>query len=478
MSKILMIATGPLLEDGVRFFSGQCLRTLQFAQPLIEAGHEIDLYTHPISAVGFEPSRDPIMEGATFEGLKYHRFNASDEAMLLDCLHAALERFRPDALLGVNAFPSHLACCLKTDLPVWCDLNGYALVEAQTRARVYDDDWILGHFHRYELSVARRADRFSTVSTPQKHALLGELALVGRMSRFTFDYEFASVIPNAVARRFVELGARTRAQATHDSGEFRILWSGGFNTWTDIDTLVDGVTRAMERDPSIRFVATGGAIDGHDERTYHRFRARIEASPLASRFDLRGWVEAARVDELLLACDLGINIDARNYETLFGARNRLTTMLACGLPILTTRGTEISRDLIARGLAIGIDMGDAVGLAGALCHAAAHRDDLRAMGRRGRDFALAEYDARHTIRECLEWMKAPAWAPDNAERVRRGGPLPLPRRPLNAVEAPLAALDETPLDDLLRDRRDLRLLRSRRLFKVAKSIKNALGRGD
>ena len=48
---------------------------------------------------------------------------------------------------------------------------------------------------------------------------------------------------------------------------FVVLWSGGYNVWSDIETLLQGLEKAMDEQPSIHFLSTGGAISGHDDAT-------------------------------------------------------------------------------------------------------------------------------------------------------------------------------------------------------------------
>ena len=169
-------------------------------------------------------------------------------------MQRALDEFKADAILGINPFPSYLSCKLESKLPVWVDLNGYAMVEGQTRAYVYDDDSCLHHFLKHEKTFLRRADYFSTVSNPQKYAVLGELAMVGRLNKFTFDEDLVTTVPNAVNPHYAEI---TERKSVEDD-LFRVLWSGGFNTWTDVDLLFNGLIKAMETHPNLRFIADGG----------------------------------------------------------------------------------------------------------------------------------------------------------------------------------------------------------------------------
>src|SRR5690606_31459300 len=104
----------------------------------------------------------------------------------------------------------------------------------------------------------------------------------------------------------------------------------------------------------IRFLSTGGVIDGHDEKTYPRFQRMVEQSDLRDRFDLRGWVSPEELTEIQRMAHLGINVDLPCYETLIGARNRLTEFMARGIPILTTLCSEISQILHYKSLVLSV----------------------------------------------------------------------------------------------------------------------------
>ena len=211
-------------------------------------------------------------------------------------------------------------------------------------------------------------------------------------------------------------------------------------------------------------------IDGHDEKTYTRFQELIKASPLADRFELKGWVPSEESDDLLLKCDLGINIDAKNYETMFGARNRITTMMACGLPVLTTLGTEISHQLNEQGLGLFFEPGDVDGFAEGLDYAIRNKDELIVIADHAREFALSEFEPKRTIKKFLEWAKAPQHSKDNKERFEKNLSF------LNAIEEEFTILDATPLQDLMIDQRDLKLIRNKPIFKMIKKIKSLFGK--
>jgi glycosyltransferase involved in cell wall biosynthesis len=462
LTRLLVIGTGPLLGEGVTFFSGQCLRTWHLTKPLLEAGHEIHLVTLPIDDRGYAAG-DPVWAEESHEGLPYRRAATNRLDLLMPVLQRHLADTRPDALVGINPWPASVACRLASDLPLWADMNGYAPAEGQTRGRVHGEDSALAHFWEMEWRVARRADKISTVTRRQGDATLGELAMAGRLNRHTFDHPFVEFIPNAVAEHFADFikpppHLRGKAIAPTD---FIILWCGGFNTWTDVDLLHDALTRVMAQCPDVHFVATGGPIAGHDEKTFARFRALCRDSPHAKRRHLLGWVESGVVDALLGEADLGINIDSPNWETHFGARNRLISMMACGLPVLTTLGTEISEDLAAADVALTVPMRDPIALTERLISVRENPRELSALAARGREFVRRAYSVEVTTEPLVAWAAQPGAAPNQG---RRAGDNPL--------EGRFEFLEPEMIESLLRDRRDLHAIREKWLWRTAKRLRS------
>ncbi|MCX7766888.1 MAG: glycosyltransferase, partial [Candidatus Sumerlaeia bacterium] len=396
MTKILAVGIGPLLAPGVTKVGGQCLRTWHLVHPLLSAGHNIRLFTIPI------PDRDtdiltlPVIEEKTYKDFTYTQINRHSFEELSRILYAEVAEFSPDALLGINTFPASVLALLDTNIPFWADLNGYAMAEGQTKCRLYQNDAELEIFWRQELSIVRRADKFSVVSQPQKFALLGELALAGRLNRFTFDYEFVHWIPNAVNEMYLNLPDTNRRFLRGKlvpPEAFIVLWSGGFNTWTDVDFLYQALSKAMQANPRIHLVVAGGMVDGHDERTYPRFQQLVAESPFKERFHLCGWIPAEQTPYFFIESDLGINIDTINYETIFGARNRLTNMLAMGLPVLTTLGTEISHIIETERLGFTLPIGDLQEFVTTIIKAEQNRTQLKEIGARARACLLYTSDA-------------------------------------------------------------------------------------
>lgn len=413
-SRLLVLGQSPLPTEPRRLQGSGNLRTWHFVKPLLDAGHEVCLVAARVPG-SYDDDTPPSTESR--DGRLHY---ISVDMVLfndLDYLQAHHDRFAPDALIGVNTYPSSRLVGIETEAPIWCDLNGWPMAEAQTKAATYDDDTYLSHFYTMETSVLDRADVISTVSQAQAFATVGELAVRGRLGKATLGYEFCRHIPNAV----VDVDYTPRPGLLRGSkvpeDAFVVLWAGGYNTWTDVDLLFDALAEIMETTEDIHFVSTGGALLGHDEVTFETFRRRIAASPFEHRTHFVGWVPTEHVPSYYEAADLGINVDTQCYETTFGARNRINDMLKAALPMLTTRGTEISRQLADRELVLSAEIGQADAFAERILWGYRHRDALRDMGRRAADFARQHYSYAETTAPLVRWAESPQRAPDLGQAV-------------------------------------------------------------
>jgi glycosyltransferase involved in cell wall biosynthesis len=419
MARLLVLATGPLFDRVSRVVSGQSLRTWHFVAPLRGAGHTVRLVTVPIPGATREDAPATEQE---HEGLSYMALGVNDPARVLPLVAAEIARFAPEALVGINAWPAFLLALLDRPEPLWADLNGWTMAEGQTRAVVVGHDDDFPHFWRMEALVALTAARFSAVTARQADALHGELAMLGALHRGNAAAPLVDVVPNAVHPDYAALtrGGPPPAIPGLAPGARIVLWSGGFNTWTNVDLLVGAMARAMESDPAIHLVCTGGAVLGHDESTYRRFESLSAASLPAGRVHRLGWTDQQTVLALHATAAVGINIDGNNVETRFGARNRLTNMLGAGLPVVTTAGTEIA-DWIAAGDygAVVPAESDAAQLAAAIVAAAAGGPAVEARAARARAAALDAFAPATTLGGFLAWASNPAAgapppAPDTA----------------------------------------------------------------
>ncbi|MEO1085705.1 MAG: glycosyltransferase [Acidobacteriota bacterium] len=218
---------------------------------------------------------------------------------------------------------------------------------------------------------------------------------------------------------------------------FVSLWSGGYNVWSDVDTLFRAHEIAMAKDPNLHFVSTGGGIAGHDESTYARFEASVAASKFRDRYHLQGWVKADLVPSYQAEADLGVLCEIPMYEGLLGSKNRIVQWLGGGLPVLYNKVGDLGDLLDDDELGLTFDVGAAEEMAEQLLWAASHREELAAMAERAKRYARTDLSFEATTADLLSWAASPAFAPDLSIRssIRSPGDYPPPSAPAPPADA-------------------------------------------
>lgn len=409
--KILLLGQGPLPPEQEASQAGRLsapsIRAWHVARALQEEGHEVALVSLKAGSDDFSTPRElaPNLQ----------LYSTGEAAVTGQTALSRLETaFQPDAAVAISAWPSYLgALYLDKSRPFWADLFGSPLAEGQAKAFQAGNDALLEPYARFERVVLRRADAVSTVSPYQEHATVGALATHGRLNHFTDGYRLAYNIPATLDP--------TRLPASDEpflrgkivpNDAFVVLWSGGFNTWTDIDTLYKGVTEAMQANARLHFVATGGSLPPHDSQTFPRFQKMAADSEFKDRFHLLGWVPYEGLHNYYLESDLGLILDRWSYEGILGSRTRLLDWLLYGLPAVVTVTAYLTEELVREGLAFGFPHGSAVDLAARLRELAEDPARLTTAANKGKTFVAERYSYSVACRPLLDWAVNPRQAPD------------------------------------------------------------------
>ncbi len=405
---VTVLGMGPLPgQDSERTYAPG-VRTAQFVRGLVAAGHEVSLAVRLYAEANTPHDAPPPPD------LRLRHYEAlSDGAFMTgDTLPQLLRRWDTKAVVAVTFLPAFRAACIGGDLPVWMDLFGEPMAEGQAKASLLGNDEVIQPYFDMLMPILQRGDRFSAVSKAQSSALEGQLALAGRMSRRTSYYRMVHTVPCAVDPTV------TRPERSSLRGElvpedaFVVLWSGGFNTWCDVDTLFLGIEKAMAHNERIHFVATGGALGEQDSITFEHFATLINRSPFKNRYHLEGWVPYARLPEYYALADVAVNSDRNLLEVRLGTKTRFMEWIACRIPIITSRLCELSRDLERAKGALAFAPGDGEALSSHLLWAASNPDALRQLAARAWQFASTRLTPEHTIQTVAQWAKRPRRAPD------------------------------------------------------------------
>ena len=275
--KVMIIGSGPLPRENRGIANAAGLRTEQFVCD-IEGVHDILLVT----IEGKEENAPVKREEKKING-KYMRHVSLFKG--LSNLHSILRKKRntyaPDIIIGVNTFPAFLASTIvPKNTPFWADLNGWSLTEMQAQAYSMNTNAFLHKGLSVEQTILKRADKVSVVSTPQKHACMGELAMLGRLTKDTFRHRFVDVVENACLplrpherkkKRDIFRGILFPREAVVG------VWIGGFNAWADEKTLFDGVEKVMSHYENFHFVYTGDILPGIEEKKFPYFQKKSTA---------------------------------------------------------------------------------------------------------------------------------------------------------------------------------------------------------
>jgi len=372
--RIVLIGNSPLPLDtnGVRSAAG--LRTYQFMMALLEAGHSVKLVTLNMSGEvqndSYFATKDALANvlkslGREASALQYLDF-AKNDKKLKTKLEQELKIYEADLIVSVNTYPSYIACQLKTDLPIWTDLNGWVMAEAQAQAFKLETNAYINHYLEMEDVILKRTDKISVVSNMQRAAIWGELAQKKRLVKETFEYEFVSLVVNAtfwLPGEYDLKQKKSKLLEKIDVKAFNIFWLGGYNTWVDEKALFEALEIAMKVSPDIKYVSTGGGIEGLDNKTFASFMQLVNKSEFKDRFTFLGWVDSEDIPSIYTKVSIGINADRTCIETFTGARNRINEMLKFGLPVLTTIGSDISWDVVNFGVGLGVKQENANDLA-------------------------------------------------------------------------------------------------------------------
>lgn len=414
MSKILLIGYNPPFLAGKIKIEAAHYRTWQFLDPLLADGHTVCLCADtPDPAADIEaqiPSQ--WRERLTCRATPFARQNGWGQK-----LQAVHDLFKPDCIIAVNFDCCLYATKLKTTQPIWMDIYGdYLTILQVARFRIGNDRGIPTSI-AFMREVLQRGDAFSGCGTPQQHALVGELAMAGRLNSRTFGFPLAyRILPgsppqNSPAPAGKAANGPNKVQLPETA--FVVLWCGGYNTWTDVETLFNGLEWAMARHEHIHYISVGANTYEAPDNVYTRLLELINRSDHRARYHMLGWVPWAEVAGYYRQSNVGINIDALHYETIYGTRTRLVEMLAAGLPVITSLGCELSDLLGQYGAGLTFASGDAVGLGKHILALAEDKNSYQTMVERALHYAHHELSFYTTTAPVRTWAAQPVLSPDH-----------------------------------------------------------------
>lgn len=418
MKKILLFGIGPLpFEDAAYNHSGGNRTWYIYQQLSHNTDCAIDLYLLDTT------SRGKTIERHLHEASQIEYFSIPEPLLHEDILESVVANQSYDGIVSVTTYPSYFVSkVVDGSTPWWTDLHGDVLMEAQSKSYVMKDNMYVQTFMVMQQEILAKADMISTCSQRQTYATIGELGMAGRLTKENEGIAMVHTIPIL----FQDQPEKPLASAATKDAQapFAVLSIGGYNTWVDVQTLFAGLEKAMEQDEHIEFWSTGAGIPGHDMKTYERFEQMVQQSRYRERFHLCGFVDHARVDQLLAQCDIGVNVDRYNYEGVIGGRNRIHTYIAHNLPVISTTVSETPAILAQDNALLSFPVGDTDKFAQQILHAKQLRSEgsLSSLASHAYDRAREYFARSEGIEQLIQWTQKPiqtAKDADQASKVNR-----------------------------------------------------------
>ena len=393
MATVVLIGNGPLPYSEANYVSFPQLRFEQFLRGLLVGGHIVR-----VVSVESKPVVTDI-EGDGWVGIAVE----AESAGWVEKTLAFIAKFEPECVIAAGPYNSvRLATLVCGELPLWVDIPGDPFAEAQVKDTLNSSVAATATMAAAYSASFARGDRFSAISCSQRAALLGQLGICGRLPSAPLEHNWVSVIPGAYA--FGEVTPKSVKDRTGD--QLVVALVGGYNTWFDGDSLLEGLLLAMDKNDSLSVVSTGGSVPNHHNETYERFLEGALSSRHSEQFTFHGWLPHAKVFDVLEGAHVGVTMDRAGAEAELGARTRVIFFLHQGLEVITTTGSDFTKEMVDRGFALGVAVGDSSGLADAL-------GQLANQNSSGRVESAQRHLERHHSIEVLavdlnEWVLAPS----------------------------------------------------------------------
>lgn len=200
-------------------------------------------------------------------------------------------------------------------------------------------------------------DAFVCASERQRDLWLGALMAAGRVDRAAYDRDpslrdLIDVVPFGIPAELPPRGAavlRGVVDGIPADAEL-VIWPGGIWEWFDPLTVIRAVAELASERPRLRLYFLGLQ---HPNPEIERMAMTDRAVELARELDVLdrvvffnyGWVPYADRGRYLGEADVGISAHFDDVESRYAFRTRLLDCFWAGLPVVATKGDELS-DLV------------------------------------------------------------------------------------------------------------------------------------
>jgi glycosyltransferase involved in cell wall biosynthesis len=347
VSRILVITHDPVQKR----MAGPAVRAFALATELQEAGHKVVLAIPNDSDLGPQPFRMQRYDRDLLRGLARNQDVILFHGWTLESFPFLLET---GARLIVDLYGPFLLELLVTREN---DPHPENLADPEATLMVTNDQ-------------LRRGDFFICASEKQRDYWLGMLTAMNRVNAHTMaaDPTLRSLI-DVVPFGLPDHPPEKKEAAIRgvipgiDASDYVLLWGSAIYNWFDPLTLIEAVSVAARKIPSLKLVVLGTSHPNPDVAPQSVERLAIERSASLGLtgshvFFNRGWVPYERRVDWLLDADVGVSTNRQNLESHYAFRTRFLDYFWAGLPVLCTSGDTLADSVASEGLGITVPPGD------------------------------------------------------------------------------------------------------------------------
>ncbi|MFB3854947.1 MAG: glycosyltransferase family 4 protein [Vicinamibacterales bacterium] len=221
-----------------------------------------------------------------------------------------------------------------------------------------------------------RGDFFICASERQRDYWLGMLSAAGRLSPSTYEADpsasnMVAVVPFGIEAVPPSPGPPLvkGVRPGIGEGDRLVVWGGAVTDWQDPCTAIEAVCEAAQQIERLRLVfpATIPNPDLPPMKALEKARKRARELGLLDRnVFFIDWVAYDERGRFLLEAEAGISAHSPSLEARYSWRTRMLDYIWASLPIVCTRGDDLSALVESRGLGVAVDPGDHAGMARAL----------------------------------------------------------------------------------------------------------------
>lgn len=180
-----------------------------------------------------------------------------------------------------------------------------------------------------------------------------------------------------------------------EDNSFKVIFTGNIGTAQGLDILPKAAELLKEE--NIKFVMVG------DGRKLKDFNKEVEQCGVQNLFVMIPRQPAERVPELLAACDVAFISFQKDELWAKTIPAKLQSYMACGMPIIASAEGETERIINEAGCGICSSIGDADKLC--ISIKKMMKADLKAMGKRSRQYFMAHFDKQMLMDQMDEYFK-------------------------------------------------------------------------